>query len=102
MSLAWVHDPVWLIVYALTSFRLTRLWTRDSLPPLPALRNKVQLKWGRHAWVELMDCPWCAGFWISVGVMLVSSSPLAPVWQWVAVPLALSAVAGLLSAVREE
>lgn len=101
MSTGWLHDPVLLIVYALTSYRLTRLWTLDSLPPLPALRAKVRLKWGRHAWTELMDCPWCAGFWISLGVTLIASSPAEPVFRWVAVPLAFSAVVGLLHAVRE-
>lgn len=101
MSLGWLHDPVLLIVYALTSFRLTRLWTLDSLPPLPRLRYAARLRWGSRAWVELMDCPWCAGFWISLGVTLLASSPVEPAFRWVAVPLALSAVVGLLHAVRE-
>jgi Protein of unknown function (DUF1360) len=102
MTLAWVHDPLWLLIYALSSFRLTRLWTQDTLPPLPALRVYVATRWGGRAWTELMDCPWCAGFWISLGVVLVSSSPLAPAWQWVAVPLAISAVVGLLAALNEK
>lgn len=101
MTLAWVNDPLWLLVHALAAYRLTRLWTRDSLPPLPRMREAVYQRWGNRPWVMLVDCPWCAGFWISVGVVLVASSPVAVAWQWLAVPLAFSAVAGLLSA-RDE
>lgn len=101
MTLAWVPAWAWLPIYALAAFRLTVLWTRDTLPPLPQLRQYVATRWGHKAWSELMDCPWCAGFWFSLGVVLVSSSPLAPAWQWLAVPLALSAVTGLLAARSE-
>lgn len=101
MTLAWVPASWWLVIHALAAYRLTRLWTRDSLPPLPWLRDTVQNRWGHKAWTELMDCPWCAGFWISLGVVLVASSPIATAWQWLALPLAFSAVVGLLAA-REE
>lgn len=96
MSLAWVPS-VWALVYLLAAYRLTRLWTRDSLPPLPAFRQYVLTRWGTRPWSELVDCPWCSGFWISLGVVLVASSPAAPVFQWVAVPLAISAVVGLIA-----
>jgi len=101
VTLAWVHDPAWLVIYALAAFRITVLWTRDTLPPLPWLRQTVAMRWGHRAWSELFSCAWCAGFWISLGVVLVSSSPLAPAWNWLAVPLALSAVVGLLAARTE-
>lgn len=101
VSLAWTHDPVWLIVYVLTAYRLTRLWTRDLLPPLPAIRDYVATRYAHKAWSLLFDCPWCAGFHIAWMVALIESSPLATAWHWVAVPLAASAVIGLLSA-REE
>jgi hypothetical protein len=101
VTLSWVSSPIWTLIYALAAFRLTRLWTRDTLPPLPRMREAVQSRWGDRAWAELFDCPWCAGFWISLGVVLVSSSPIAPAWQWLAVPLAISAMVGLIAA-REE
>lgn len=97
MNLAWVHDPVWLVAYALASYRLTRLWTRDSLPPLPALRQTVLTKYGTRWWAPLMDCTWCAGWWISLVVVLLASSPVAVAFRWVALPLAFSAVVGLLA-----
>lgn len=97
MSLAWVSS-VWLLVHALAAYRLTRLWTRDSLPPLPRFRQYVLDRWGNKAWAELVDCPWCAGFWISLGVALAASSPISAAWQWLSVPLAISAVVGMLAA----
>lgn len=42
MNLAWLTDPMQLLLAALVAFRLTRLVVDDTLPPLPRLR----------AWVE--------------------------------------------------
>lgn len=97
MTLAWVTSP-WVFVWTLAAARLTRLWTRDSLPPLPAFRQYVATRWGHKAWSELVDCPWCAGFWITVACCAAASTPAEPVLRWVAVPLALSMVASLLAA----
>lgn len=97
MTLAWVENPFWLAIYALTAYRLTRLVTRDSLPPFPALRQTVLTRWGTRWWAPLIDCPWCLGFHVSWVVMLLASSPAAVVFRWVAVPLAFSAVVGLLA-----
>lgn len=97
MSLTWVMTP-WVFVWTLAAARLTRLWTRDSLPPLPAFRQYVLTCWGTRPWVELVDCPWCAGFWITVATCAVASTPAEPVLRWGAVPLALSMVVSLLAA----
>lgn len=99
--LAWAADPLLLLINALAAYRLTRLWTRDSLPPLPQIRQAVLSRWGDKTWTELLVCDWCAGFWISAGVVAVASSPAEGVWLWLAVPLALSAVVGLI-ATRDE
>lgn len=98
MSLAWAASPLALIIQVLAAYRLTRLWTRDTLPPLPRLRDTVTARWGDRAWSELFTCPWCAGFWISVAVVALASSPLAPAWNWLALALAISAVVGKLAA----
>lgn len=102
MSLAFVPSWAWLPIYALAAFRLTRMWTADSLPPLPWVRQYVLTHWGHKAWSELMTCPWCAGVWWSFGVVILSASPIAPAWQWVALPLAVSAVAGGLASLTNE
>lgn len=126
MDLAWTSSPVWLIINALVAFRLTRLWVDDTLPPLPRLRHWLRLRmdegWQRRTQytpsmgaVEvdkrrrtkdlyddmppatyLLDCYWCAGFWISLGTTLAASLLPATVWALLAVPLALSALVGLL------
>jgi hypothetical protein len=99
--LDWLHDPVWLIVNALAACRLTRLWTRDSLPPLPRVRQTVidKLNEGReseHPATALVDCAWCIGFWIGAGVVAIMSV-IPHVWPIVAVPLAFSTVTGWLA-----
>lgn len=100
VTLAWVTTP-WVFVWVLAAARLTRLWTRDSLPPLPRFRQYVATRWGNRAWAELVDCPWCAGFWITSACCAVASTPAEPVLRWVAVPLALSMVASLLASQGE-
>lgn len=116
MSLAWTTSPLWLIVNALVAYRLTRLWTEDSLPPLPRLRWRIRHHlevrlsrrdqdtredwiryYGGHPLEPLLDCAWCAGFWISLAVFLAASLIPLTIWAFLAVPLALSAVVGLLA-----
>lgn len=44
----------------------------------------------------LVTCAWCSGYWISLAVFLLATLFPAAVWAFVAVPLAFSAVTGLL------
>lgn len=87
----------WLLALdALAAYRLTRLITRDSLPGLAHLRDAALDRWQGSAWAELIECPWCVGFWIACAVLAIHA--LAPgLWPWAAAALALSAVTGLLS-----
>ena len=117
MSLAWTNSPVWLVINVLVAFRLTRLWVDDMLPPLPALRARIEAyatrdaqavgdryyrynqtldRYGQPPLMFLVNCYWCVGFWASLGVTLAASAIPATVWAWFAVPLALSALVGLL------
>jgi hypothetical protein len=125
VNLTWATDPVWLIINALVAYRLTRLWVSDELPPLPSLRRKLDA-WANQRWLtkthpklattqewdeieelkrayhddapvkRLWDCYWCAGFWISTGTILAASLIPFAVWQFIALPFALSAIVGLL------
>lgn len=127
MDLAWTSSPLWLVINVLVAFRLTRLWIDDSLPPLPrvrhVLRNAMERRWQQATLyrpsmpaeerdrrrktgelyedipplTSLLDCYWCAGFWISLGVFLLATFVPLAVWAFLAVPLALSALVGLLS-----
>lgn len=96
MSLAWV-GTVWFIIYALAAYRVTRLITHDSLPPMARLRDYVLDRWGHSPWSELIVCPWCMGFWVSVATVAVASSPADPVTRWPATGFAMSAIVGLLA-----
>jgi hypothetical protein len=50
----------------------------------------------RYYWSKLVRCPWCIGFWISVGVWLVWT--VEPrVTLWLLVPFVLSAAGGLIA-----
>lgn len=114
MSLAWTTSPLWLVINALMAYRLTRLWIDDDLPPLPALRRWARHRldlassrsarrddhlslYGGHPLENLVGCYWCAGYWVSLGVFLAASLIPMTVWAFLAVPLALSAVVGLIA-----
>jgi hypothetical protein len=120
VNTTWFDSPVWLIVNALVAYRLTRLWIDDKVPPLPWLREKVQAyadrdfvnstnenptverwskqieRYGQPPLMFLINCYWCAGFWISAGTVLAAVLIPASVWPFIALPLALSAIVGLL------
>jgi hypothetical protein len=106
-DLSWATRPALLAVNGLAAYRLTRLWLRDSVPPMPAVRawlgdrltEHEDAHEGRpHPLAPLTDCPWCAGFWISLGVVGVASVPaLRRAWLPLATALAFSAVTGQLA-----
>lgn len=86
-----------LAVNGLAAYRITRLLQRDSLPPLPAVREYLTNRYGDRQVADLIDCPWCLGFWVSAGVVAASASPYRRAWAPLAAALALSAVVGLVS-----
>lgn len=96
MNLHWV-GTIWLILYSLFAYRITRLITHDSLPPMARMRDYVLDRWGHSPWSELIVCPWCMGFWVSLGTVVVASTPADTVFRWVALPFAMSAIVGLLA-----
>lgn len=49
----------------------------------------------------LVTCAWCSGYWISLAVFLAASLIPTAVWAFLAVPLAFSAVVGLLHQATE-
>lgn len=89
-------EPVDLLVDGLAVYRLTRLLTLDSLPPVRHARDKVLARWSESEWSELAVCPWCLSVWLAAAV--VAARAVAPrAWSPVAKVLAASAVAGWLS-----
>jgi hypothetical protein len=127
VTLEWISSPLWLIVNVLAAYRLTRLWVADMLPPLPRMRDAVE-SWAHARWAGrdltgdprepeayrvwriyggtpplayLVTCAWCSGYWISLAVFLAASLIPTTVWAFLAVPLAFSAVVGLLHQATE-
>ncbi len=82
------------VIDSLAVFRLTRLVTEDSLPPVARARSEV-MRSGPDWAAELIECPWCAGFWIAGGVVLARK--YVPGWGALATVLAHSALAGLIA-----
>jgi len=92
-------DPLELAIDSLAVYRLTRLATVDTFPAAATTRERLS-RWahrsGRPAVDELIHCPWCIGFWIASGVVLVrATTPRA--WSPLARALALSAAAGVIA-----
>lgn len=93
------HSGWLLVVNALAVYRLARLITRDTI--FDRQRTAMLGRWvhGRRKHMQLAElivCPWCVSVWIAAGVLVLTRYCLGW-WQWVAVGLAMSAVAGFLS-----
>ena len=84
-----------LAVLALATYYVTYVVTRSSLPPVKWARRTIETKWDGSSAAYLVNCPWCAGFWVAaviVGVTAVVSSVAWPV----AVVFACAGVAGVV------
>lgn len=92
----------WSIAAGLAAYRIYRLIARDSITEpfhgrINAASNSSRLAY----WInELLNCPWCLGFWISTALAVVGYllGHLDPV-EAIIVALAASTVAGLASRV---
>lgn len=60
------HLAYWLAVY-----RGTRLLQRDTVPPLPAVRDALMTRYGSTPASELLDCPWCLSPYVAVLLALL-------------------------------
>ena len=58
------------LVVVLSSARLTRLVTYDKFPPVKWLREKYIEATDGSDWQLLAFCPYCAGFWVTLVVVL--------------------------------
>ena len=112
------------LVVALAVFRVSRLIVSDTILDTPRLwiltrypaSDTVFVDWRDDLfWVEkvggwmaikphligeLISCVWCTGFWISVIAVAAWWQSPEVAW-WLALPFALSAVAGLLEEVTQ-
>lgn len=99
MNLLGRHLSVlWLVLLALSTFRIARFITADDYPLWAPVRARITRRWPPTpgAWSEIVLCPWCCSPYIAAGLLvwwLFAAYWLAPV----AVILTCSAVAGLLA-----
>ena len=80
--------PLAFLIVCLAAARLTRLVTDDTITePLRVWASD------RRVLYELVTCPWCIGFWISLGCVAVwwTTGDRA---VWLLAPFAVSYVAG--------
>jgi len=89
-------DPFTFIVLALATFRLTRLITTDVITEF--IRTWV---WKRFPLSTktgyLFTCDWCMSIWFA-SLVTISYTIVPTATLFVALPLALSAVVGILAA----
>lgn len=88
--------PLWLAVDGAATYRLTRLLTLDSVPPIKRVRDKVLHRWESSPWSELAVCPWCMSVWLAAFVV-VARLLVPSAWSPVALVLTYSAVTGWIS-----
>lgn len=123
-ALTTLSNPMYAIILALAVYSITRLLYKDSFPPIEKARNwffdrfphdgystlkrPVRGQWitmgsGYHVNIgvwqgELLSCPWCLGWWVSlVGSVLFLFWPL-PVIA-LCVPFALRVIPGIIESV---
>lgn len=89
-----------LVIYGLATYRLTRLITRDTI--LESFRNWVWKKRSpdKSKLGYLLTCEWCMS--IYAASLLLVSSMISSATDIVALVLALSAIAGLLTAYEDK
>lgn len=88
----------------LATARVTRLATRDHLPPALRLRQQLLHRGRNSPWSAVWVCPWCLGFWVAVIVLglhllLAAITGLAGVvvYELLLAPFAISHVVGMLA-----
>lgn len=86
------HEPWFLIVNGLCVYRLAVLVTRDHItdPLRVAIGRRSQ-----RAYL-FITCPWCVSIWIG-GAVVALTRFYPSEWQYPALALALSGVAGFLA-----
>ena len=67
----WTRNSADLIVTALAAYRLTRLITVDTLPPVMDARQALEQRLDEVAprWAHGPSCPHCVGFWASLATV---------------------------------
>lgn len=87
------------VLTCLATYRLTRLLTADAFPPVAALRDRIEGRFGEDSSVTyLANCPWCVSVYVGAAVVaatdhFATGGLTAPVLVWATA----SAVTGLIA-----
>jgi Protein of unknown function (DUF1360) len=89
-----------LVLLTLVTYRVTRLITKDTFPPVAKLRarlvgaDETKLVGTRWEWFgELITCYWCAGFWVAGVVVFVANFFTSVPLPWLVWPAVAGAAA---------
>lgn len=99
-----IPSPWVFALLALASFRVWKLIADDSLLDRPRAQVLKRLD---GKWELFLTCPWCAGFWISLGAYAgwIALGPgrwaTGELWLGAATVLAISAATGLIASTYE-
>jgi hypothetical protein len=90
-------DPWIFVLLALAAWRTWKLIGDDSILEGWRMRNfgPESGEWGTSEWRDFLGCPYCSGLWIAFGwwaAWIVLPTPV----EYASVPMALSAVVGLI------
>ena len=89
-------QPIPLLILALATFRISRLLTVDVI--FENLREWIWKKKPPHTKIGyLFTCNWCMSIWVA-SLLTVCYTMITTVTIIIAIPFALSAVAGLIAA----
>lgn len=100
------HAFTWwsVLVDVLAVARITRLLTKDTLPPIKSRREALLRRMRGSGWASIAVCPWCLGFHIAVlvfGLHVLLAFTLGPtavgIYALILAPWAISYVAGFLA-----
>jgi hypothetical protein len=87
-------SPLWMLIGALATYRLTRLMTADRITE--PLRSWIETRSATAGY--LVTCDWCLSIWIAPWpALLLVVAPDAPLVRWGLSLLAFSALTGLMS-----
>lgn len=89
-------QPIPLLILALATFRISRLFTVDVI--FENLREWIWKKKPPHTKIGyLFTCNWCMSIWVA-SLLVICYTIITTATTLIALPFALSAVAGLIAA----
>lgn len=124
-----VETLLFILILTVAGHRVTRLVTRDKIPLIALPRKKFVTRWAGYddappemynisisgkktnlfmrSLVELWECDWCVGVWVSAILTSVSSRFIVLPWDnqwwaWVLVGLTVASGIGLIAEQEKE